>query len=541
MRNEFIYQIFPQTFYEIGNSGIGNIKGIISKLDYLKDLGITRIWISPVTKSPFKDSGYDVQDYCEIDEKFGDMKDFEVLVLEAKKRNLKIIIDIVFNHTSNKHEWFKRALNNEEKYMNYYIFKDPIDGKEPTNWKSKMGGSCWEYVPKLNKYYLHLFTKEQPDLNWENKELQKKFIEILNFWREKGVDGFRLDVCNLYSKPKVYENDLFGDGRGFYTDGEHIEEYFKMLNINVFSKDKEIFTVGEVSSTTKEKSLRYAKTENEQLDSIFTFLHLKVDYKDNNKWSNMKPDLNSFWELQKEWQTCFQNNNSTLALFMNNHDQPRAISRFGDTINFWYESATSIFAFTSLMRGIPFIYQGEEIGMTNLNFESISDFKDIESIGNAKDLLNTLSEEEVLNILRAKSRDNARSVMQWDNTENSGFSKTKDLKLFLNENYKRINVQSQIKDRNSVLSFYKKVIKLRLTDNLYCDGNINFFKEQEYSYSRTLNNRKAIIITNWNNYDINLNLEIKRNEWKIILNNYDDFNFNLIKPYQVIVLERNIK
>ncbi|ATZ21738.1 alpha,alpha-phosphotrehalase [Mesoplasma tabanidae] len=538
MRNEVIYQIFPLTFSDGQKKGKGNIKGIINKLDYLKNLGITRIWISPFTKSPFKDSGYDVSDYCKINENFGSIEDVELLILEAKKRNLTIILDIVFNHTSNKHEWFQKALAGDQKYMNYYIFKDPIDGKEPTNWKSKMGGLSWEYVPSLNKYYLHLFTKEQPDLNWENPEVREELISILNFWKNKGISGFRLDVCNLYSKPSLFENDQIGDGRRFYTDGSKVEEYFNLMNNRVFGKDKQIFTVGEVSSTTKEKSAKYAKLENNELDSVFTFLHLKVDYENNDKWTNVKPDLSLFWKLQKEWQEYYQSQNSTLALFMNNHDQPRAVSRFGNTDKYWYESATSIFAFTSLMRGVPFIYQGEEIGMTNLKFNKISEFKDVESIGNANDLLKTKSKKEVLDILRIKSRDNARSVMQWSDELNAGFSEKQNISLFVNQNYKKINVQQQLNDKKSILSFYKKIISLRLNNEVFNEGKINFFENQDYAYSRTFKDKEIIILTNWTTENKLIKLKLDCNNWKIILNNYNEFDFNSLKPYQVVAVER---
>ncbi|AVN63880.1 alpha,alpha-phosphotrehalase [Mesoplasma florum] len=538
MRNEVIYQIFPLTFSDGMKKGKGNIKGIINKLDYLKSLGITRIWISPFTKSPFKDSGYDVSNYCVINEEFGTMEEVEILIFEAKKRNLTIVLDIVFNHTSDQHEWFKKALAGNEKYMNYYIFKDPVNGKEPTNWKSKMGGLSWEFVPNLNKYYLHLFTKEQPDLNWENPEVRNELINILKFWKDKGISGFRLDVCNLYSKPTLFENDEIGDGRRFYTDGAKVEEYFNLMHNEVFGTDNEIFTVGEVSSTTKEKSAKYAKVGNNELDSVFTFLHLKVDYENSDKWTNVKPDLNFFWKLQKEWQEYYQLENSTLALFMNNHDQPRAVSRFGNVDKYWYESATSIFAFTSLMRGVPFIYQGEEIGMTNLTFNNLNEFKDIESIGNANDLLKIKSEEEVLDILRIKSRDNARSVMQWNDKFNAGFSEKENINLFVNKNYKTINVKNQLNDDKSVLNFYKKVINLRLNEEVFNDGTINFFEHQDYAYSRKLKDKEIIILTNWTTENKLIKLKLDSNNWKIILNNYEDFSFDSLKPYQVIAIER---
>ncbi|AKU79892.1 alpha,alpha-phosphotrehalase [Spiroplasma turonicum] len=537
MKNEFIYQIFPQTFCEKDNkNGIGNIKGIISKLNYIKSLGITSIWISPLTKSPFKDSGYDVEDYYEINPVFGDMKDFDLLIKKANDLNLKIIIDIVVNHTSNKHIWFKKALEGDKKYINYYHFKDPVNDGPPTNWKSKMGGSSWEFVPKLNKYYLHLFSKEQPDLNWENEEVRLEILKILNFWKSKGVKGFRFDVCNLYDKPHIFEDDLEGDGRRFYTDGARLENYLKFMNKNSFNNETNFFTVGEISSTTKEKSVNYAKVNNNELDCVFTFLHLKVDYINNNKWTYTKPNLTSYWNTLKEWQLYFQNNDSTLALFMNNHDQPRSISRFGDDKNYWYQSATSIFGFTSLLKGVPFIYQGEEIGMTNMSFNSISDFKDIETLGNSKELLLDHNEETVLKILSSKSRDNARSVMQWDNSLNAGFSNAEKIDLLINKNYKIINVNNQINDESSVFNFYKKLITLRVSDEIFTKGKVEFDDNLDYCYKRIIDNREILVITNWTSKNKPLTLNI--NNYKIIINNYQNINFKHLLPYQLLVLER---
>lgn len=378
----------------------------------------------PFYISPQRDNGYDVQDYKSIDPKFGTMEDFEELVKVAEKNHIGIMVDMVLNHSSTEHEWFQKALKGDPKYMDYYIFKSPKDGKEPTNWISKFGGSTWEYVEELDKYYLHLFDKTQGDLNWDNPELRKEIYDIVNFWIEKGVKGFRLDVINLISKPDKYQDDHIGDGRRFYTDGSNIHKYLKELNKNTFGKHNDLITVGEMSSTTIENCIKYSNPKEKELDMVFNFHHLKVDYKDGEKWSLMDFDFKELKKILNNWQIGIDKGNGWNALFWSNHDQPRIVSRFGDDKKYHMESAKMLATTIHMMKGTPYIYQGEEIGMTNPDFPSIEDYRDVESI-NYYNILKEkgVDEEKIIKILNYKSRDNSRTPFQWNDSINGGFTK----------------------------------------------------------------------------------------------------------------------
>ena len=327
-----VYQIYPKSFKDSNGDGIGDLNGVIEKLDYLSELGIDYIWLTPFFVSPQIDNGYDIEDYYNIDPIFGTIDDFDNLVLECKKRNIEIMLDMVFNHTSTKHKWFKNALNGDQKYKDFYIFKKGINGKEPTNWQSKFGGSAWEYVEKFNEYYLHLFDRTQGDLNWENEEVRNEIYKIVTFWINKGVKGFRLDVVNLISKPEKFENDQIGDGRRFYTDGPKIHKYLKELNKNTFGKYEDIVTVGEMSSTSIESCIKYTNPKEKELSMVFNFHHLKVDYDKGDKWTLMDFDFKKLKSLFKSWQEEMEKGNGWNALFWCNHDQPRIVSRFGNTL-----------------------------------------------------------------------------------------------------------------------------------------------------------------------------------------------------------------
>ena len=375
-----IYQIYPKSFYDTNGDGIGDLKGVIEKLDYLKNLGVDYIWLTPFYPSPQVDNGYDISDYYSIDPSFGTLEDFEKLVEEAKARNIYIMLDMVLNHTSIEHNWFKKALDGEKKYKDFYIFKEAENNEPPTNWESKFGGTAWEHVEKFDEYYLHLFDRTQADLNWENKEVRKEIYDIVNFWIEKGVKGLRFDVINLISKPEKYENDLDGDGRKFYTDGPKIHEYLKELNENTYGNSDDIITVGEMSSTTLENCIRYSNPEEKELSMVFNFHHLKVDYYNGDKWTIMNFDFKKLKEIFKNWQENIQDANGWNALFWCNHDQPRVVSRFGNDKKYLKESAKMLATTIHMMRGTPYIYQGEEFGMTNPYFESIEQYRDVESI-----------------------------------------------------------------------------------------------------------------------------------------------------------------
>ena len=369
-----VYQIYPKSFCDKNGDGFGDIRGVIEKLDYLQELGVDYLWLTPFFISPQRDNGYDVADYRNIDPKFGTLEDVEELIAQSAHRGMGIMLDMVFNHTSTEHEWFRKALAGEKKYQDYYIFKEGDPDKFPTNWQSKFGGPAWEYVPNLKKWYLHLFDVTQADLNWDNPEVREELKEIIRFWKEKGVKGFRFDVVNLISKPEKMEDDWIGDGRRFYSDGPHVHEYLKELVRDTGIED--MVTVGEMSSTSLEHCIRYSAPEEKELSMCFNFHHLKVDYKDGNKWALMEPDYEKLKELFETWQMGMQEGNGWNAVFWCNHDQPRIVSRFGDEDWYWKESAKMLAGMIHLMRGTPYIYQGEEIGMLNAHYSSVHQYRE---------------------------------------------------------------------------------------------------------------------------------------------------------------------
>ena len=377
-KNKVIYQIYPKSFCDSNGDGLGDLRGVTSKLDYLAELGVSCLWLTPFFPSPQRDNGYDVADYRAVDPRFGTMADLEELIREADKRGIGLMLDMVFNHTSTEHAWFQRALAGEKKYQDYYIFKEGSPDKAPTNWVSKFGGPAWEYLPALGKWYLHLFDVSQDDLNWENPGVRAELADILRFWKAKGIQGFRFDVVNLISKPAVYEDDPQGDGRRFYTAGPKVHQYLQELAAAGGSEG--MITVGEMSSTSLENCIGYTAPDRHELSMCFNFHHLKVDYKNGDKWALMPPDRMALKKLFTLWQEGMQAGGGWNALFWCNHDQPRAVSRFGDDKTYWAESAKMLGAAIHLMRGTPYIYQGEEIGMTNAGFGSIRQYRDVESL-----------------------------------------------------------------------------------------------------------------------------------------------------------------
>lgn len=551
-KNKVVYQIYPKSFMDSNNDGFGDIKGIISKLDYLQNLGVDIIWSTPFFVSPQKDNGYDVADYYNVDPSYGTMEDVEELIKEAKKRNIDIMFDMVFNHTSTEHEWFKKAMNGEEKYKNYYIFKKGrvVNGKKepPTNWVSKFGGNAWQYVEKFDEYYLHLFDVSQADLNWDNEEVRKEIFDIVNFWIKKGVYGFRFDVINLISKPEVFEDDFEGDGRRFYTDGINIHKYLKELNKNTFRKYDNAITVGEMSSTSIENCIKYSGEKENELSMVFSFHHLKVDYKNNDKWQLMDFDFQELKNILFSWQEGMQDNNAWSALFWCNHDQPRIVSRFGDDKKYHKESAKMLATVMHCLRGTPYIYQGEEIGMTNAYFNNINQYKDVESINYFNILKNNgIEEKEIYKILQERSRDNSRTPMQWNDKENAGFSNAKPW-IEVISNYKEINSENNINDENSIFNHYKKLIKLRKDYKVILEGKtIPILKDDQnvFAFIREYNNEKLLVINNFygNECTINLsNIDFDIKSSKFLLSNYDEAvldNTLKLRPYESIVLYNN--
>lgn len=542
--NKVIYQIYPKSFKDSNGDGIGDLRGVAEKLDYLKDLGVDYLWLTPFFVSPQRDNGYDVADYRNIDPMFGTMEDLDNLIAEGEKRNIGLMFDMVFNHTSTSHEWFRRALAGEKKYQDYYIFKEGAPDQPPTNWQSKFGGSAWEYVSSLGKWYLHLFDVTQADLNWKNPEVREELKEVIRFWKAKGVKDFRFDVVNLISKPEIWEDDFEGDGRKFYTDGPYVHEYLKELVRDTGIED--YVTVGEMSSTTLEHCIRYSGAEEKELSMCFNFHHLKVDYKDGNKWELMEPDYMELKVIFEKWQMGMQRGNAWNALFWCNHDQPRIVSRFGNEGEYWKESAKMLAGMIHLMRGTPYIYQGEEIGMTNSHYTSIEQYADVESRNYYEILLNEgKTKEEALEILAARSRDNSRTPMQWTDERYCGFSDTKPW-IPVSDNFEKINVKKQKQDRDSILEFYKKLIMLRKEKEVIARGNIEFMEVENagvLAYTRCLDKQKLLVCCNFR--DVESQMEFTQ-EWKSgrkILGNYEENHKNnykvlTLRPYEIIVLEK---
>ena len=541
-----VYQIYPKSFCDKNGDGFGDIRGVVEKLDYLQELGVDYLWLTPFFISPQRDNGYDVADYRNIDPKFGTMEDVEELIAQSAQRGMGIMLDMVFNHTSTEHEWFRKALAGDKKYQDYYIFKEGDPDKFPTNWQSKFGGPAWEYVPDLKKWYLHLFDVTQADLNWDNPEVREELKEIIRFWKEKGVKGFRFDVVNLISKPEKMEDDGIGDGRRFYSDGPHVHEYLKELVRDTGIED--MVTVGEMSSTSLEHCVRYSAPEEKELSMCFNFHHLKVDYKDGNKWALMEPDYEKLKELFETWQMGMQEGNGWNAVFWCNHDQPRIVSRFGDEDRYWKESAKMLAGMIHLMRGTPYIYQGEEIGMLNAHYSSVHQYRDVESLNYYEILRGEgKTETEALEILAARSRDNGRTPMQWDTTENSGFSR-KEPWIPLSEKYRpEITVEAQFMDEDSVLNFYKKLIHLRKQLPVISDGKIEFIKTGQtkiMAYKRWYGDDILVVFCNMDSSKQSIMLDEDWQGYQKVLGNYGDAPERLtgekyeLRPYEIFAAEK---
>jgi len=543
-KNSVVYQIYPKSFYDSNGDGFGDLNGVTKKLDYLKELGVDYIWLTPFYVSPQNDNGYDVADYRNIDPAYGSMNDFEELVQAAKERNIEIMLDMVFNHTSSEHEWFQKALAGDKKYKEYYLFKESNDG-EPTNWISKFGGSAWEKIEGSNEYYLHLFDKTQPDLNWENVQVQKEVFDIVNFWLEKGVKGFRLDVINLISKPDQLEDDEIGDGRRFYTDGPRIHEYLKKLNKETFGRSEDIITVGEMSSTSIDHCIQYSNPEEKELSMVFNFHHLKIDYKDGEKWSVMDFDFMSLKNILDSWQKGMQEGNGWNALFWCNHDQPRIVSRIGNDEEYHKESAKMLATAMHLLRGTPYIYQGEEIGMPNPKFDQIEQYRDVESL-NYYEILKSegVSESDIINILQSKSRDNSRTPMQWDDSNHAGFT-TGTPWIPTGKDFNKINVENALSDQNSVFYHYKKLVQLRKQYDIIAEGDYESLMmnhENIFAYARNLGNQRLIVINNFyaeeTIFNLPDNIDITDFKRSILISNYEDSSLDLheicLRPYESI-------
>ena len=539
-----VYQIYPRSFCDSNGDGIGDLNGITSKLDYLKELGIDVIWLSPVYKSPNDDNGYDISDYEDIMTEFGTMDDFDKMLAAAHERGIKIVMDLVVNHTSDEHPWFveSRSSKDNEK-RDYYIWKEGKDGKEPTNWGSAFSGPAWKYDEKTDMYYLHLFSVKQPDLNWENPKVRKEVFDMMTRWCEKGIDGFRMDVISLISKPEGYPDakvvGLYGD-MGICANGPKVHDYLKEMNEKVLSKF-DIMTVGETAGVTLEEAKKYANTDGSELNMVFQFEHMDLDGGEKFKWSTQPMPLVPLKENLSKWQKGLDGV-AWNSLYFCNHDQPRIVSRLGDESDAYRElSAKCIATCLHMMQGTPYVYQGEELGMTNTVFNSVDDFRDLESINAYRELVESglYTDEDMFPKIAHKSRDNARTPMQWDASENAGFTTGKPW-IAVNPNYKKINVADQLKREDSVFHYYQKLIRLRKENEIIVYGNYELLLPEDeniFAYKRTLDNQKLLVVCNFSKSEQKFDFSGYENA-KVLISNYnrDAGEDGILKPYEATVL-----
>lgn len=536
-----IYQIYPKSFQDTDGDGIGDLNGIRKHLSYLEKLGVDCLWITPFFPSHQYDNGYDVDDYCAVNPDFGTMEIFEDLIKEAEEHNLSIMLDMVFNHTSVFHEWFQKALAGDKYYQDFYYFRKGKEGGPPTNWISKFGGNAWEYVEDLDLYYLHLFHKNQADLNWHNPNVRNVLKKVIEFWIDKGVKGFRFDVINLIGKPKgEFQDDFEGDGRRFYTDGPYVNDFLKELVRD--TRLSEMITVGEMSSTSPEACIQYTNPSEGELNMVFSFHHLKVDYPGGAKWRLMDPDIKKLEEIFTEWQVKLQDGGGWSAWFWNNHDQPRAVSRFGDDQKFHNRSGKMLANVVHFLRGTPYIYQGEEFGMTNGDFQSIEDFNDVESI-NYYDILQEegISPDEALHIIKERSRDNGRTPVQWNGDKNAGFTTGKPW-VKVNENYREINAEKALEDPDSLFYHYQKLIRLRkkypvISEGLYIPAETK--TKNIFTHRRKYKEQEILAIHNFSKEQLEIEFDEENStlfkDAKVLISNIDRKFFEkkfVLEPFE---------
>ncbi|MBQ9493521.1 MAG: alpha,alpha-phosphotrehalase [Oscillibacter sp.] len=497
-QNSVVYQIYVKSFCDSNGDGVGDLNGIRAKLPYLKSMGVDYIWVTPFFPSPMFDNGYDVADYCAVNPLFGTMRDCEDMIEEAGRLGIGFMFDMVFNHTSWDHVWFRKALAGDPEYMDYYIFRDGVNGGPPLDWTASFGTPAWEYVPDLDKWYLHLFDKSQPDLNWENPKVREELKNVIRFWLGKGVKGFRFDVLNLISKPEHLEECGPGSGSSYCKDGPRIHEFIREMVTDTGIED--LVTVGEMASTTLENCIRYSNPESHELAMCFNFHHLKVDYKNGDKWALMDPDLVRLHQIFREWQEEMSRQGGWNAVFWCNHDQPRVVSRFGDEGTYWKRSAKMLGTFIHFLRGTPYVYQGEEIGMTNAHYTDIEQYNDVECINYYQILRERgSSEQEALEVLARRSRDNSRTPMQWNPRHNAGFTNGTPW-LEIPDNYRFINVETEERDPDSVLNYYRTLIRLRKQYPIIANGGIRFLETgnvRVFAYERTLGEQRLTVVCNF--------------------------------------------
>ena len=552
-KESIVYQIYPRSYKDTNNDGIGDLLGVIEKLDYIKDLGVNVIWLGPVYRSPNDDNGYDISDYINIMPEFGTMEQFDKLLDEMHKRDLKLVMDLVVNHSSDEHEWFERSKESKDnEYSDYYIWRDPkvgMNGEKmpPNNWVSFFSGPAWKYCSQRDQYYLHLFSKKQPDLNWENEVVRKEIYDIMKFWLDKGIDGFRMDVINLISKvqglPDGYMHDGLIGAENFFN-GPRFHEFMGEMNKEVLSK-YDCMTVGETPGVDPVEALRTVGEDRKELNMLFQFEHMGIDSQPQGKWWSKEWTLQDLKENVRRWQYVFENGGWNSNYLMN-HDQPRAVSRFGNDNKYRKESAKMLATFTMCLPGTPYVYQGEEMGMTNVNFHNMSEIKDIESINYYNEQLNKgFSDEVLMNQIRRIGRDNSRTPMQWDQSDNAGFTKgTPWIKI--NENYTEINVEEAQNDENSILNYYKKLTRLRTSSEALNYGEfLEVFNEdsQVFGFYRKYNNENILVLLNFSDRNTNINVvseidSLSNGNYEILLSNYNRTSMeSALSPYEVYILK----
>ncbi len=534
-KRKVVYQIYPKSYKDTTGNGVGDLRGIIEKLPYLKELGIDMIWLNPFYPSPQRDNGYDISDYTAVNPDFGTMEDFEEMVAVGQKLGIEFMLDMVLNHCSTDHEWFQKALAGDKYYQDFFILRD-----QPTDWVSKFGGNAWAPFGETGKYYLHLYDVTQADLNWRNPSVREELFKVVNFWKNKGVKGFRFDVINVIGKDEVLEDCPINDGKPAYTDRPITHDYLKMMNNATFGSEEGFITVGEMSATTIDNCILYTAPERKELSMAFNFHHLKVDYKDGQKWTIKDFDFEELKRLFHTWGEEMSVGNGWNALFYNNHDQPRALNRFVDIENFRNEGATMLAASIHLSRGTPYIYMGEEIGMIDPDYNSMDDYVDVESINAYQMLLDQgKSPEHALKIIQAKSRDNSRTPMQWDASENAGFS-TATPWLKAGKSYPTINVENE--KNGPIFTFYQELIRLRKKLPIISEGDYRAAYHESnkvYAFERLLNGEQLLVLNNFFPEEVEIELLDNYAQGHILISNYPDSKLGktiTLKPYQATAI-----
>ena len=549
-KESVVYQIYPRSFKDSNGDGIGDINGITEKMGYLQELGVDVIWLSPVYQSPNDDNGYDISDYQAIMEEFGTMEDFDRMLAAAHEHGLKLVMDLVVNHTSDEHPWFVESRKSvDNPYRDYYIWRPGKDGKEPNNWGSCFSGPAWKYDPQTEMYYLHLFSEKQPDLNWDNPKVRQEVFDMMNWWLDKGVDGFRMDVISLISKkPDLPDGPVGINGYASFNEpanGPHVHEYLQEMREKVLNR-KETITVGECSGVTLEEAKKYASSDGKELNMVFQFEHMDVDADANTKWTDKKMDLRDMKEVLTRWQKGLEDI-AWNSLFWENHDQPRSISRYGnDSPEYREVSAKMLATCLHMMQGTPYVYQGEELGMTNVPFTSIDQFRDLDSINAYRELVEeqkVFTSEEMMRYLRYKSRDNARTPFQWDDSENAGFS-TGTPWIMVNPNYKEINAKDQLERADSVFHYYQKLIRLRKEQEVIVYGTYDLLlpdSKEIYAYTRTLGEEKLLVVCNFYEPEVSFELPEEFIGGTCLISNYPEVSLKAemtLRPYEAFVIKK---